>query len=131
MFIVDPGSRILYPTTGPKEERKIFFCPTIFVATNVIKLCLNYFIFEQVKKKICVAKTLRIKVLFTQKFFIKLSKMWIWDPGYGIPGPGSKGHRILESDPQHWLRHLMIQEAINISYKLQAYSKLIGKLEEA
>ncbi len=86
--------------------------------TMDIKLYLNNFIFELVKK-VFVAKTLRIIVLFTQNFFIKLSKMWIWDPGYGIPGPGSKGHRILDSG------------TINICYKLQAYSKLTDKLEEA
>jgi hypothetical protein len=26
---------------------------------------------------------MRITVLFTQKFVIKLSKMWVWDPGSG------------------------------------------------
>ncbi len=41
------------------------------------------------------AKKLWIIVLFTQKFVIKLSKIWVWDPGSGknlcqIP------------DPQHW-----------------------------
>ncbi len=41
---------------------------------------MNNFIFEQVKK-ICFAKTGRIIVLFTQKFVIKLSKIWACDPG--------------------------------------------------
>jgi hypothetical protein len=48
--IPDPDfypSRIRDPTTAPKEEGKIFF-PTIFVATNIIKI-VNNFIFEQVK----------------------------------------------------------------------------------
>jgi hypothetical protein len=38
-----------------------------------------------------------MRELFTQKFVIKLSKIWVWDPGSGIrkkpipdPGPGVK-----------------------------------------
>ncbi len=61
------------------------------------------------------AKTLRIIVLYTQKFVIKLSKIWVGDPGSGIqdpgsgrnlfrvPYPGSKRHHIPDPypDPQH------------------------------
>jgi hypothetical protein len=36
-----------------------------------------------------LAKTLRILVLFTQKFVIKLSKIWVSDPEKPIPDPGS------------------------------------------
>jgi len=48
--------------------------------------------------KIILAKTLRIIILFTQKFIIKLSKIWVWDPGAGIrkkpiPDPGSRGQK--------------------------------------
>jgi hypothetical protein len=38
--------------------------------------------FDQVKK-ILLAKTLRIIVLFTQRFVIKLQKIGFWDPGHG------------------------------------------------
>ncbi len=44
---------------------------------------------------------------------LKFSNMWVWDPGSGInkkpiPNPepriqGSKRHRILDPDPQHWV----------------------------
>jgi hypothetical protein len=69
MFIPDPDfypSRIPGPTTAPKENggKKIF--RTIFVATNIIAI------------------TLRIIILFNQKFVIKISKIWVWDPGSGI-----------------------------------------------
>ncbi len=53
----------------------------------------------------------RIIELSTQKIVIKLSKIWVWDPGsenrdpeknlFRIPG--SKRHRIPDPDPQHWL----------------------------
>jgi hypothetical protein len=42
----------------------------------------KFFLGEQVKK-IFLTKTLGIIVLFTQKFVIKLSKIWFWDPGSG------------------------------------------------
>jgi hypothetical protein len=47
-------------------------------------------------KKIFVAKTLRIIVLFIQKYVIMLAIIWVWDPGSGktlfrIPDPESKG----------------------------------------
>ncbi len=66
-------SRIPDPTTALKEEGKNFFCcSTIFCSHKDHKI-VNNFIFERVKKTIST-KSLRIIVLFTQKFFIKLSK---------------------------------------------------------
>ncbi len=80
MFIPDPDpdfylSRIPDPTTAPKEEGKIFCCPTIFCSHKYHKI-VNNLIFEQAKK-FFLAKTLRIivPVLFTQTFVIKLSKI--------------------------------------------------------
>jgi hypothetical protein len=65
-------------------------CPTTFCSHKYHKIVNNLF-FEQVKK-IFLAKTLRILGLFTQKFVIKLSKIWVWDPGSvnlsRIPDPG-------------------------------------------
>jgi hypothetical protein len=62
------------------------------------------------KKKIW-ASFQRIIELFAQKFFTKLSKIWVWDPGSEIRDPektypgsrvqGSKRHRIPDPDPQH------------------------------
>ncbi len=48
---------------------------------------------------IVLAKTLRIMVFLTQKFVIKLSKIWVCDPGPGknlfqILDPVSKRHQI-------------------------------------
>jgi hypothetical protein len=103
MFIPDPD---FYPSRIPDTRSQIsdpgsnnstkkgeyFCCPTISVAKNIIKLQIN-FIFEQVKK-FFFAKTLRIVVLFIHKFFIKLSKIWVRDPGSKIrktiPDPGSR-----------------------------------------
>jgi hypothetical protein len=48
----------------------------------------NNFIFEQIKK-FFLAKTLRITVLFTQTFVIKLSKIWVWRSGSEIRDPES------------------------------------------
>jgi hypothetical protein len=42
--------------------------------------------FEMLKKKIW-ANFQRIIELFTQKFFTKLSKIWVWDPGSEIRDP--------------------------------------------
>jgi hypothetical protein len=41
------------------------------------------------KKKIW-ANFQRIIKLFTQKIITKLSKIWVWGPGSGIPDPGVK-----------------------------------------
>jgi hypothetical protein len=63
------------------------------------------------KKKIW-ANFQRIIELFTQKIAMKLSKIWVWDPGSEIRNPetysgsriqGSKRHRIPDPDPQHWV----------------------------
>ena len=115
----DPGSRIPYPKTAPKErcEKKLDVKP-FYVATKFNKIR-NYFSFEVLKKKIW-ANFQRIIELFTQKTVTKLSKVWVWDPGFEIRDPGSvknlfripdsgsrdqkgTGSRILDPDPQHWI----------------------------
>ncbi len=65
-----------------------------FVATNITSKNCKFCFWTG--KEICLSKTLRIIVLFTQKFVIKLSKIWIWDPRSGsgsrvkkAPDPGS------------------------------------------
>jgi hypothetical protein len=47
------------------------------------------FIFEMLKKKIW-ANFQRIIELSTQKIVTKLSKIWVWDPGFEIRDPGSE-----------------------------------------
>jgi hypothetical protein len=83
MLIPDPDfypSPIPDPTTAPKEEgQTFFFSPTIFCSHKYHKI-VNNLIFEQVKK-IFLGETPGIIVLFIQKFVIKLSKLWVWDPG--------------------------------------------------
>ncbi len=95
------GSRIQQQT---KRGGEIFFCPTIF-CSHKSKKSLNFFIFEQVKK-VYFPKTLWIIVHFTQKFVIKLSKIWflIWDPGSEIRDPGS-GKNILRIPDSRSKRH--------------------------
>jgi hypothetical protein len=68
--------------------------------------------FEMLKKTI-LARFQKIIELFTQKFVIKLSKIWDWDPGSEIRDPektysgsrirfqGSKRQLIPDPDPQH------------------------------
>jgi hypothetical protein len=63
-------SRIPGPTTAPKDEGEIFFCPTI-LCRNKYHNFVNHFIFEQVKK-FFKAKTVRITVPFNKKFVPKL-----------------------------------------------------------
>ncbi len=82
--ISDPGSNNSIEREGGK---------TNFLATNIIKLYQNYF---STGKKIFLAKTLRIIVLFTQKL---LSKLGVLGSGKKTI-PGSKRHRI--PDPEHW-----------------------------
>jgi hypothetical protein len=63
-------------------------------------------------KKIIWANFQRIIEVYTYKIFTKLSKIWVWDPGYEIRDPrktysgsriqGSKRHLI--PDPQHFSR---------------------------
>jgi hypothetical protein len=76
-----------------RGEKKFVILP-LLGAINFTKL--NYFIFETLKKKIW-ANFQRIIELFTQKIVTELSKIWVWDPGFGsgknlfrIPDPGVK-----------------------------------------
>ncbi len=125
--VADPGclSRIsdpyFYPswTPDPKSATK----------KGVIKICWdtepfcghkfhkikNYFIFEMLKKKIW-AKYQRIIELFTQKIVIKLSKIWVWDPGSGSRLQGQKGigSRIRNTGcTVPWYRVYLVTQAHN------------------
>jgi hypothetical protein len=89
LIFIHPGFRI---QQQHRESRGKFFCPTIFCCHKYHKI-VNNFIFEQVKI-IFLAQILRIIVLLTQQFVIKLSKIWVWDLRSGIrkksiPGTGS------------------------------------------
>jgi hypothetical protein len=50
------------------------------------------------KKKIW-ANFQRITELFTRKIVTKLSKIWLWDPGFGIRDPGSGKYLFRIPDP--------------------------------
>jgi hypothetical protein len=105
MFIPDPGSWFLsrVPDTGSqiplnystKRGGNCFLVLPFFFSHKYHKI-VNNFIFEQVKN-IFIAKTLRVKVFFTQKVVIKLFKKY----GFGIRDrrtwhPGSK------KSQHHW-----------------------------
>jgi hypothetical protein len=75
-------------------------CPDFFCSHKNHKIE-NFLNFELVKKKIW-ANLQRIIELSTQKIIIKLSKIWVWDPGSEIrkkpiPDPGSRGQKGSES----------------------------------
>jgi hypothetical protein len=93
VFIPDPGSRIPDPGSNNSTKRgggrqKIF----TIVCSHRYHTIVNNFIFEPVKK-IFLDKTLRIIVPYflPKNFFIKLSDIWVWDPGSATRDPGSKG----------------------------------------
>jgi hypothetical protein len=96
VFIPDPDfyqSRIPDPTTATKERGgKKLVVISFFIAKNFTKIE-NYFNSEMLEKKIC-ASFQRITELFTQKFVIKLSKIWVW-----VPGSGKNLFRIPDPDP--------------------------------
>ncbi len=61
--------------------------------------------FELLKKKIWANVQRKNHRTFQQKIFkeaLKNKKIGIRDPGFRIPDPGSKKHRIPNPDPQHW-----------------------------
>jgi hypothetical protein len=88
--IPDPGSKNCNKEKGEKQYVVLPF----FVATNITKIK-NYFIVEQIKKKLR-ANLQRIRELFTQKFR---------NPEKTYSGSKDlKGrHRIPDQDPQHSL----------------------------
>jgi hypothetical protein len=98
LFFIHPGSRVPDPTTAPKRGGGIkLLCPTIFCSHKYHKIVNNLFLN---KKRIFFVKTLRIIGLFTQKFFIKLSKLWVWDSGSRVKkatDPGSGSTTLLNS----------------------------------
>jgi hypothetical protein len=81
-----PGSRI-QKQQQKNGVKKIFCCHNFLYSYRFHKIA-NYFSFEVLKKKIW-ANFERIIELFTQKIVIKLSKIWVWDPGSGIRDPGT------------------------------------------
>ncbi len=77
-----------------KDEKKFVVIP-FFGANKFHKIELFYF--EMLKKKIWA---------IFKRIVIKLSKIWVWDPGFGIPDPGVKKAPDLrppDLDPQQRL----------------------------
>jgi hypothetical protein len=112
LIFTHPGSRILYPGSRIQKQQqyrgmKKNFCHTFLCSHKFKKIVYNVS-FEVLKKKVWVNFP-RIIEFFTQKIVIKLSKVWVWDPGSGIRDPeetysgsriqGSKSHRIPDPDP--------------------------------
>jgi hypothetical protein len=95
---IHPGSRILDPgyNNSTKRGGEIYFVlPFVVPQTHRYHKIANNLIFKQVKK-FFLAKTLGVIVLV-----IKLSKIWILNPGSGknlfrIPDPGLKRHLFPE-----------------------------------
>jgi hypothetical protein len=97
---VYPGSRILIFTPlgswipDPKQQQKRGvrkFCCHTFLCSHKFYKTENYFTFDMLKKKMW-ANFQRIMELFTQIFVTTLSKICVWDPGFGknlfrIPDP--------------------------------------------
>ena len=79
--IPDPRSK----NSNKREGLKKFCCHT-FLCSQKFHKTEHYFSFEVLKKKI-LANFQRIIELFTQKIVIKLSKIWVWDPGSEIQDP--------------------------------------------
>ncbi len=111
MFIPDPGSRIPDPGSripvlgsrisdpGSKNEWqgwKKICCHNFFWSHKFHKIKLFYF--WNVEEKIW-PNFQRIIELFTQKIVTKLLKMWVWDPGSEIRGPGSGKDLFRIPDP--------------------------------
>ncbi len=83
-----PGSRISDPRSKNNNKRegwKKSCCYTFFCNHKFHKIE-NYLIFKMLEKK-GWASFQRIIELLTQKFFTKLSKIWVWDPGSEIRDP--------------------------------------------
>jgi hypothetical protein len=84
--------------------RVVDFCPSRIQKQQQKSFCShkyhkikNYFISEQVKKKLW-ANLRIIIVLFTQKIVIKLSKLWVLDPGHEktFSGSQTRGQKALD-----------------------------------
>ncbi len=100
MFIQDPGSWFLSisdPGSKNRNKREGWkkICCFPFFGSHKNHKTDNYINFELMRKKIW-ANLQRIIELFNQKTFIKLSKIWVWDPGYEIRDPEKKLFRIPE-----------------------------------
>ncbi len=91
LIFTQPGSRISDPgskNSNKREGWKKICCHTFFCSHEIHKIE-NYLIFEMPKKKI-LASFLRIIEPLTQNFVTNLSKIWVWDPGFGIRDLGSE-----------------------------------------
>jgi hypothetical protein len=88
LIFVHPGSKLQEEKSEKKFVVLPFFCS---LKSHGIE---NYFIFELAKKKIWASLQRILELFFTHQIFIKLSRIYVWDPG-------SKRHRIPDPDQQH------------------------------
>ncbi len=140
MFIQDPGSWFLsIPDPGSRIQQQhqkrrgktFFLCRTMFCSHKYHKI-VNSFIFEQVK----VFFLPKHYVLFTQKCFIKLTKIWGWDPGSRVkksPDPGSGSATLLRSSQS--FRQLVVYLDVFISLPIWSVTnygnsnKIMGRMD--
>jgi hypothetical protein len=90
MFIPDPDfypSRIPDPKTATKERGVKKFVVHFSVVTNITKLKIILF-FNWQENFIC-----------NQNVVIRLSKIYVWDPGTGFRDPGSGEYLLRIPDP--------------------------------
>jgi hypothetical protein len=96
LSIPDPDfypSRIPDPKTVTKERgKKIVVIP--YICSHKFHKIGSHFICKMLKKKKLVQFSKNYRT-FTRKIVTKLSKIWVWDPGFGIrnkpiPDPGVK-----------------------------------------
>jgi hypothetical protein len=95
---VYPGSRIPDPGSQNSNKREGWKKCCCHLCSHQFHKIENYFSFEMLKKKIW-ATFQRIIELLTQKIVTKLSKIWVWDPGYEIRDPGSWKNLFRILDP--------------------------------
>ncbi len=91
MIFVHPGSRIQkqQQKRGMKNNVSYLFCSHKY---------------REIKKNVIVEKNFqRIIGLFAQKLSLSSQKCRFGIRKKHIPDPGSKGQRIPDPDPQHWL----------------------------
>ncbi len=98
LLIPDLGSRIQkqQQKRGVKKICCIFFCKKKFHKIENYRIL---FLKCRIKKFGPVSSFQRIVKLFTQKFFTKLSKIWVWDPRIRDPGSRKNLFRIPDLGP--------------------------------
>jgi hypothetical protein len=97
LVFIHPGSRILYlgSNNGIKRGGGQFFFVLPLFCCHKYHTIINNFIFEYIKNLVFSQNNI---CLFTQRFVIKRSNTWVWDPGSGKKNyPGSRVKKAPDS----------------------------------